>query len=326
MHLLVDACRPRVVSFRTGGVLSSWPYGARTVAFRRGPTFFHEEWRLWGVDGSSVLAGGGSILGAMQPALEPGRSRDLPETDPSAYDAFADAYNAHWGCFSLTWLKMFGFLVGWRLLEGARVLDLCCGTGQMAAELGVCGYRVVGLDGSRGMLLHARENAPDASLIQGDARRFGLLPRFDAIVSMFDSLNHVLAADELGAVFRSAFDCLMPGGVFLFDLNTETGYVRHWEGAQRLTFGEFEVATRSTYYRRRRLGLFRARITRRGAGAACARDVELWQRCHEPGEVLAALSRAGLAGVETYGVEGDALVPNWIEGSERVFYLCERPG
>src|SRR5215469_8993798 len=33
------------------------------------------------------------------------------------------------------------------------VLDLCCGTGLLAAELGLLGYRVVGIDASDAMLL-----------------------------------------------------------------------------------------------------------------------------------------------------------------------------
>lgn len=266
------------------------------------------------------------MLGSVPATGEQGAFHRPPATDPTAYDAFADAYNVHWGSFSLTWLKVFGLLIGGRLQSEARVLDLCCGTGQVAAELVARGYSVVGLDGSRRMLVHARDNAPEVRLLQGDARRFGLRSCCDAVVCMFDSLNHVLTIDELGAVFRSVHDSLLPGGLFLFDLNTETGYRRHWGGVYRVASGDFDVATRSTYYRRRRLGVFRASISRREDPVAGAEEVELWQRCHEPGEVVSALAAAGFVAVETYGTEGDALVPDWIEGSERAFYLCERPG
>jgi len=257
---------------------------------------------------------------------EQGSLRRPPATDPTAYDAFADAYDVHWGSFSLTWLKVFGLLIGGRLEPEARVLDLCCGTGQLAGELVARGYSVVGLDGSRRMLMRARDNAPGVGLVQGDARGFGLRSCCDAVVCMFDSLNHVLTSDELRAVFRSVHDCLLPGGLFLFDLNTETGYRRHWGGDYRVTSGDFDVATRSKYYRRRRLGVFRACISRRGDPTGAVAKVELWQRCHEPSEVVSALTAAGLVDIEAYGTEGDALVPDWIEGSERVFYLCERPG
>ena len=42
--------------------------------------------------------------------------------------------------------------------QGVRsVLDLCCGTGLLAAELIARGYRVVGVDASEAMLACARE-------------------------------------------------------------------------------------------------------------------------------------------------------------------------
>ena len=41
--------------------------------------------------------------------------------------------------------------------RGVRdVLDVCCGTGLLAAELIALGYRVVGIDGSEQMLARAR--------------------------------------------------------------------------------------------------------------------------------------------------------------------------
>jgi len=248
-----------------------------------------------------------------------------PATDPSAYDAFADAYNSHWGGFSLTWLKVFALLVAARIPPRARVLDLCCGTGQLAAELSARGYTVLGLDGSRRMLGHARDNAPGVGLVQADVRRFGLRPRFNAVLCVFDSLNHVITVEELGQVFRSVHDCLRPDGLFLFDLNTETGYTRHWRGDSRITSGDYDVATRSTYYRRSRLAVFKAKVSLRTDPAASEQPVELWQRCHDTAAVLSALAAAGFVDVETYATEGDALVPGWIEDSERVFYLFMRP-
>jgi SAM-dependent methyltransferase len=256
---------------------------------------------------------------------EPRDVGHTPSTGPTAYDSFADAYNSYWGSFSLTWLKIFGVLVAGRVPRRARVLDLCCGTGQLSAELYARDYVVLGLDGSRQMLRYARSNAPGVEFVQGDARRFGLRPRQDVVLCMFDSLNHVLTVAELEAVFRSVHDCLRPGGVFLFDLNTETGYARHWRGVHRIVSGDYDVASRSVYYPRRRLGVFRASISRRDDTCAAEQRVELWQRCHDPAEVLAALAASGLVGVETFGTEGDALVPNCTEGSERAFYLCMRP-
>jgi trans-aconitate methyltransferase len=56
-------------------------------------------------------------------------------------------------------------------------------------------------DSSAGMLAIARTRAPDARFVQADARSLELPDRFDAAVSVFDSLNHIVTVEELRAVF-----------------------------------------------------------------------------------------------------------------------------
>ena len=51
------------------------------------------------------------------------------------YDPFADAYNRHWGGFATRMLPVLDRLILSDLEEGSLVLDLCCGTGQLASAL-----------------------------------------------------------------------------------------------------------------------------------------------------------------------------------------------
>jgi len=56
------------------------------------------------------------------------------------YDLFAWFYNRHWGWFAryaCTWIEVL-LLPG--VPAGGRVLDLCCGTGQLAGMLTGMGY------------------------------------------------------------------------------------------------------------------------------------------------------------------------------------------
>jgi len=106
------------------------------------------------------------------------------------------------------------------ITSGAQVLDLCCGTGQLAHWLTDRGYAVTGLDGSEGMLHFARKNAPEASFVSADARAFSMPSTFHAVVSTSDSLNHLLTVEELVAAFRNVYAALLPGGTFLCDMNT----------------------------------------------------------------------------------------------------------
>lgn len=105
-----------------------------------------------------------------------------------------------------------------------QILDLCCGTGQIAQQLILKGYQVTGLDGSEKMLHYARKNAPQGTFILADARSFRLLPTFDAVISTDSSLNHIMSLDELKQVFRNVYAVLKNDGLFLFDLGLEDRY------------------------------------------------------------------------------------------------------
>ena len=59
-----------------------------------------------------------------------------PVTDRySDYDAFAWTYNRHWGSFATRMVPVLEELVLNALPSRARILDLCCGTGQLAHAL-----------------------------------------------------------------------------------------------------------------------------------------------------------------------------------------------
>lgn len=183
---------------------------------------------------------------------------------------------------------------------------------------------MVGVDGSRDMLRYARMNAVDVPLIQADVRRFGLRSRFDGALCLFDSLNHLLSADELTAAFRCIGACLRSGAWFLFDVNTRLSYELHWRGRRRLTAHGCVVRTQSEYHSDSGLGLFRASVTCTADPLQPSSTVMLWQRCHEHEEIVAALRASGFGSIEAYSLEHDALVSGCGASAERVFYLARR--
>src|SRR3989304_4826542 len=82
------------------------------------------------------------------------------------YDSFAWFYNRYWGdLFAGRFLVAIEQLVLSHLPSQARLLDLCCGTGQLAKVLADQGFRVTGVDGSAGMLGFARANAPGGEFV-----------------------------------------------------------------------------------------------------------------------------------------------------------------
>ena len=73
--------------------------------------------------------------------------------------------------------------------KNKTVLDLCCGTGQLALLFLEKGFRIVGIDLSKPMLFFAEGNARkyiesgQARFIQGDASDFSLDEKFGLVVS-----------------------------------------------------------------------------------------------------------------------------------------------
>src|SRR3989304_1905773 len=140
-------------------------------------------------------------------------------------DPFAGFYSRLWGdLFAGRFLVAIEQLVLSHLPSQARLLDLCCGTGQLAKVLADQGFRVAGVDGSAAMLEFARANVPGGEFVLADARSFTLPGTFHAVLSTFDSLNHVMMLPELTEVFRRVHAVLVGGGGFFLALTMERGY------------------------------------------------------------------------------------------------------
>ena len=102
-----------------------------------------------------------------------------------------------------------------------RVLDVCCGTGLIAAELIPKGYTVVGLDASEAMLDRARGLlGPDVELHRIVLPDLPLANVFDAAISTMDGLNYLSAAD-LRRTFAALAPRVRPGGWLVFDIHTD---------------------------------------------------------------------------------------------------------
>jgi SAM-dependent methyltransferase len=106
--------------------------------------------------------------------------------------------------------------------RGVRdVLDVCCGTGLLAAELTALGYRVVGADASEEMLARARGLlGPEVELARAALPELTLDGTFDAVVCTFDGLNY-LAPEDLRLTTTALARRLRPGGWFVFDVHTD---------------------------------------------------------------------------------------------------------
>ena len=104
--------------------------------------------------------------------------------------------------------------------DAKNVLELGCGTGSILKCLQDA-YEVSGLDISGKMLSVARKKVPRSKLFRKDMVDFRIDARFDVIFCVFDSINHVTRFSDWKKVFAAVRRHLLPGGCFIFDINTQ---------------------------------------------------------------------------------------------------------
>jgi SAM-dependent methyltransferase len=110
------------------------------------------------------------------------------------------------------------------------LLDCACGTGNLSYELAKLGFQVTGIDLSQPMILEALKKAAliqaafPTQFFQGDLTSFNLERTFDAATCLYDSLNYILWINDLQKAFCCVRKHLKPGGIFIFDMNSEWAF------------------------------------------------------------------------------------------------------
>jgi SAM-dependent methyltransferase len=242
----------------------------------------------------------------------------------SSYDPFAWFYDRYWSReVPPQIMTVIDRLLVPSLQRGATILDLCCGTGYTCAELIKRGFEVTGLDGSKEMLRYARRQAPGARFILGDARSFELPPVHQGIISTFDSLNHVMTLDELTSVFRNAHGALAPGGLFLFDMNMEKGFLAHWADYFAIVEDEDVCVLRGAYSRERRTARYDITMFRRQGKTWRRTDAVISERYYPSREIRRALRTAGFKEISSLDAEKELGLS---EHTGRTFFLARKSG
>jgi SAM-dependent methyltransferase len=239
----------------------------------------------------------------------------------SDYDHFAWFYNKYWGGeYCSPALAIYNILLFPHLPDGCRILDLCCGAGQIANGLAARGYRVTGLDGSKAMLEFARANAPGVEFIRADARNFRLPDKFHGVISAFDSLNHIMNIEELKMVFRNVHAAMPDGGVFLFDLNLEDES-EMLDNSLEMVEADHVCLVRASYKPEERLKRYDVTMFRLEDSLWRRSDLTLFQRYYDSEDVIFALVECGFNNIKTYDARREF---GFTISDGRMFYLARK--
>ena len=143
----------------------------------------------------------------------------------TSYERLGEFYDAVMGDRSAAAEQVMELIRGAKP-DAQRVLELGCGTGSILKRL-QADYQVSGLDISGKMLSVARKKVPRSRLFRQDMVDFRIDGRFDVILCVFDSINHLTRFSDWKRVFAGVRRHLSPGGCFIFDINTQRKLERH---------------------------------------------------------------------------------------------------
>lgn len=109
--------------------------------------------------------------------------------------------------------------------DRARMFELGCGNGSVAAKLGMRGWDVIGIDPSAEGIEQANKAYPGLKLAQGSAydnlvEAYGTFP----VLMSLEVVEHVYAPRDYA---KTAFNLLEPGGTAIFSTPYH-GYLKTW--------------------------------------------------------------------------------------------------
>lgn len=239
------------------------------------------------------------------------------------YDIFMDQTPYEEWCARLVGiLKEFG-------LTNGLVLDLGCGTGTLTELLSEAGYEMIGVDNSEAMLNIALEkrnrSGQDILYLLQDMREFELYGTVRAIISVCDSINYLLTQEDITATFRLVNNYLDPGGILIFDFNTDYKY-REIIGDSTIAENREECSFiwENYYHEEEGINEYDLTVFVRKEGNDFHRFRENhYQRGYTLTQIIACLRAAGLEFVRAFDeATGDPVSKD----SERVYCIARERG
>lgn len=244
----------------------------------------------------------------------------------NSYQGFAQLYDAL--TFDVDYENIASFIQEILQKHGIKsglVLDLACGTGTLTLALAQRGYEMLGADLSEDMLSVARqkEGAEGILFLNQSMDDFELYGTVDAIVCVLDSINYLTEPEALLKTFRLCANYLNPGGILIFDVNSEYKFSSVL-GNQTYTYETDEIFYNweNEYDPESRLcDLYLTFFCLEESGLYRRVDEVHTQRAYADSELKDALEKAGLTLVATYdGYTQNA--PN--SESQRIVYEVKK--
>ena len=110
-------------------------------------------------------------------------------------------------------------------INSGYLLDISCGTGTFLSIFNYGKFKIFASDYSLDMIKVARERI-NVPLFCADMADFCSRSKFDVVLCLYDSINYIIDEKQLEFVLKNIQHILKVGGVFIFDISTESNSLK----------------------------------------------------------------------------------------------------
>lgn len=219
-------------------------------------------------------------------------------------------------------------------MQPKLVADLGCGTGSFCLEMASRGYNMIGVDSSVEMLSQAISKLADSEIIDKqnilflnqDMVKFELYGTVDAIVSLLDSINYLTNKKDLEKVIGLIKNYLNPGGLFIFDVNSEYKFKTilannvYYSVNDDITYIWQNAYNEKTKICKFDLTFFVKKSMKKNELYSRFDEIH-FERAYSVEELEQLLKKAGL---EIIGIYNNLSFDKPSKNSERLFFICKK--
>lgn len=106
-----------------------------------------------------------------------------------------------------------------------NILEIGCGTGNLAKRFIENKHDYLGLDYSQSMITIAEERNPNGGFIQADMRHFSVKIPYDFILITGRTTSYLISNDDIHNTFSSIYKNLTQNGILIFDFIDANRYL-----------------------------------------------------------------------------------------------------
>lgn len=142
------------------------------------------------------------------------------------YDNYADIYEAMYRSFMDYPAEYAFYQKILKRYKSRSILEIGCGTGNLAALLLKHPYKYIGLDSSDGMLQRAKERLPEQLFIKGKMQKFLIPHKVDACIFTGRTSSYLKTNIDVKKTFDAIYENLEPGGIVVFDIINANHFIK----------------------------------------------------------------------------------------------------